>query len=189
MMHDIVYKLSEEDYLEGEKTSVIKYEYVAGEVFAMSGASKAHAAISLNIGSALRAHLRGKPCRAYVSDMKVRVKTCSAYYYPDVVATCSPGDIAVDAPAYYLEAPKLIVEVLSDSTARTDRREKLMAYQQLESLVECLLVDQGKREVEVYFRTPQGWRRDIYSSGEIIALQSMNLALPMDLVYEDSGVN
>jgi Uma2 family endonuclease len=130
-----------------------------------------------------------KPCRAYISDMKVRVKTDSAYYYPDVVGTCATRDIAADAPAYYLEAPNLIVEVLSDSTTRTDRREKLVAYQQLESLVEYLLVDQYKREVEVYRRTPQGWSRDIYSAGETVALKSVDLALPMDLIYEDSGVN
>lgn len=188
MMHDIVYKMTEQDYLEGEKVAAIKCEYVAGEVFAMAGASKVHVTISGNIFAALRAHLRGKPCRTYISDMKVRVKTHSAYYYPDVVATCAPRDVAADAPAYYLEAPNLIVEVMSDSTARIDRREKLLAYQQLDSLHEYVLVDQDKREVEVHRRTGQGWMRDVYSAGETVMLQSVDLSLPMDQIYEDTGM-
>ena len=184
----IANRISEEDYLVGEKIASVKHEYVAGEVFAMAGASKMHATIAGNIFSALRAHLRGKPCRTYVADMKVRVKTSSAYYYPDVAVTCSPRDLAVDAPAYYIEAPCLIAEVLSDSTERIDRREKLLAYQQLESLNDYLLIDQDKREVEHYGRTADSWQRDILGPGDTLIVPGLKLELTIDQIYEDSGI-
>lgn len=181
-------RISEEDYLAGEKIASMKHEYVAGEVFAMAGASKMHATIAGNLFSALRVHLRGKPCRAYVADMKVRVKASSAYYYPDLVVTCSPSDLAVDAPAYYIETPCLIAEVLSDSTERIDRCEKLLAYQQLESLDDYLLIDQGKREADHFHRTAEGWQRDILGPGDILVLPGLALELTIDQIYEDSGI-
>lgn len=181
-------RISEEDYLAGERVSAVKHEYVAGEVFAMAGASKMHVTIAGNIFSALRVHLRGKPCRAYMSDMKVRVKASSAYYYPDVSVTCSPRDLAVDAPAYYIEAPCLIAEVLSDSTERVDRREKLLAYQQIDSLDDYLLIDQDKREVEHYRRVADGWQRDILGPGDTLVLPGLKLELTIDQIYEDSGI-
>ncbi len=188
MQHAIVRRISEEEYLEGEKIARIKHEYVAGEVFAMAGASKAHVTIAGNVFAAMRACLRGKPCRAYISDMKVKIKVVSSYYYPDVAATCAPRDLAADAPAYYLESPCLVVEVLSESTERVDRSEKLRAYQQIDSLVEYVLIDQEKRAVEIHRRTPQGWERDILETGDVCALASVGLELTFDQIYEDSGV-
>lgn len=185
----IANRISEEEYLAGERIASIKHEYVAGEVFAMAGTSKMHATIALNIAVALRVHLRGKPCRAYVSDMKVRVKTSPAYYYPDVAVTCSPRDLAADAPAYYIEAPCLIAEVLSDSTERIDRREKLLAYQQLDSLADYLLIDQDKCEVEHYRRTADVWLRDILGPGDTLVLPGLGLELSIEQIYEDSGIS
>lgn len=184
----IANRISEEDYLAGERIADVKHEYVAGEVFAMAGASKMHVIITGNIFSALRVHLRGKPCRTYASDMKVRVKTSSVYYYPDVAVTCSPRDLAVDAPAYYIEAPCLIAEVLSDSTERIDRREKLLAYQQLDSLDDYLLIDQDKREAGHYRRTADGWQRDILGPGDTLVLPGLQFELSVDQIYEDSGI-
>lgn len=189
MQHAIVSRISEQEYLEGEKVARVKHEYVAGEVFAMAGASKAHVTIALNVGAALHAHLRGKPCRAYIADMKVRVKAASAYYYPDVVATCAPRDLAADAPAYHIESPCLIVEVLSETTERIDRSEKLHAYRQLDGLVEYVLIDQEKRSVEIHRRTPEGWVRDILEPGDVCALASVGLELSLDAIYENSGIH
>jgi Uma2 family endonuclease len=188
VQHAIVSRVDEQDYLEGEKLAKVRHEYVAGEVFAMAGASKAHGSIALNVGAALRNHLRGKPCRAYIADMKVRVKQDSAYYYPDVVVTCAARDLAADAPAHYLDAPNLIVEVLSDATERIDRSEKLRAYQQLDSLVEYVIINQDKRELEIHRRTPTGWQRDILERGDICQLQSVAIDLSLDQIYEDSGI-
>ncbi len=154
----------------------------------MAGASKAHGTIALNIGVALRTHLRGKPCRTYIADMKVRVKRDSAYYYPDVVVTCAARDLAADAPAHYLDAPSLIVEVLSDATERIDRSEKLRAYQQLDSLLEYVIVNQDKREVEVHRRTSSGWQRDIFDRGDTCQLESVDIEMALDQIYEDSGI-
>lgn len=184
----VIARLSEEGYLEGEKAAKVKHEYVAGEVFAMAGASKAHVTITINLAALLRTACRGKPCRTFAADMKVHAATSSAYYYPDVVVTCSSRDLAADSPAYYLKAPALIVEVLSESTERIDRREKLLAYQQIDSLEHYLLVDQDKVEVEHYHRTSAGWVRDILSSGDQLALPMLDLVLGVEQIYEDTGL-
>ena len=188
MQHAIVTRISEADYLEGEVTAKLRHEYVAGEVFAMAGASKVHGTIAGNIFAVLRNHLRGKPCRTYIADMKVRIKRDSAYYYPDVVVTCATRDLAADAPAHYLEAPSLIVEVLSDATERIDRSEKLRAYQQIDSLIEYVIVNQDKRELEVYRRGSAGWERDIFDHADAFRLHAVDLDLTVAQVYEDSGI-
>ena len=113
--------VSEADYLSGEELPGTRHEYVDGQIFAIAGATKTHGTIALNIGVALRAQLRGTPCRAWVADMKVNVATARSYYYPDVVATCADEDLRLDSPQSFVTAPKLIVEVLSPSTAKTDR--------------------------------------------------------------------
>ncbi|MGC8808599.1 MAG: Uma2 family endonuclease, partial [Thiomonas sp.] len=81
-----------EQYLAWEAEQAQKHEYLAGEVYAMAGASDAHVTISLNLASALRAHLRGGPCRTYIADMKLEVDAASAYFYPDVFVTCDAAD-------------------------------------------------------------------------------------------------
>lgn len=98
MHHATVLPVSEADYLAGEPLSEVRHEYVAGHIYAMAGAGKAHNTIALNIATRLRNHLRGTPCRSYIADMKVKVERASAFYYPDVVVTCSDRDTAADAP-------------------------------------------------------------------------------------------
>lgn len=188
MQHAVIESLSEEDYLHGERVAPAKHEFVAGEVFAMAGASKTHGTLALNAALILRNHLRGGPCRTWIADMKVRVAAASAYYYPDVVVSCDPRDLAADAPQDYLEHPGLIVEVLSPATEHIDRREKLLAYRRLESLTEYVLVDQEKPWVEVYRRTEAGWTQDICGPGEVAELVSVDARLSMTELYADSGV-
>lgn len=179
---------SETDYLAAECLAPVRHEYVAGEVFAMAGASKVHGTLALNAAIVLRQHLRGRPCRVWMADMKVRVKADSAYYYPDVVATCAAADLGPNAPKDYVEAPKLVLEVLSDSTEPVDRREKLLSYRRLESLEEYVLIDQNKPWVEVYQRTPAGWMQEVYGPGETVRFASIDLAVPMDDLYADTGI-
>ncbi len=121
MQHATVSYCAEADYLDSEAHADIRHEYVAGEVFAMAGASKRHGTLAGNAFIALRQHLRGKPCAVWMADMKVRVQADSAYDYPDVVATCDPADLHPDAPKDFLQAPKLVVDVLSDSTEQAER--------------------------------------------------------------------
>ena len=188
MQHALVESHSESAYLETERRAKLKHEYVAGEVFAMAGASKVHGTLALNAAIALRGHLRGQPCGVWMADMKVRVREDSAYYYPDVVVTCAASDLAADAPKDFVEAPRLVVEVLSDSTEPVDRREKLLSYRRLPSLEEYVLIDQNKLWVEVYRRAGTGWTHGIYGVGEAVQLQSIGLEVALSELYADTGL-
>ncbi|MEN9481848.1 MAG: hypothetical protein RLZZ298_3243 [Pseudomonadota bacterium] len=180
--------LSVADYLAGEDLPGPRHEYVDGEIFAMAGASKSHGTIAGNLFLSLRNHLRGKPCRTWQSDMKVQVSPASAYYYPDVVVTCAPEDLRADSPQNFVSAPALVVEVLSPSTAKLDRREKWFAYRQLGNLQEYVLVDQERQWVEVFRRHEGGWMQEIAAVGESVTLQSVGLTLSLAAIYEDSDV-
>jgi Uma2 family endonuclease len=175
--------LSVEDYLEGERRSEIRHEYLGGAVYAMAGTSREHNLISLNIASALRSHLRGRPCQVFVADLKVRLQVASdeIFYYPDVMVTCDPRD----TERYFNRFPKVLIEVLSPETERTDRREKFLSYTQIETLEEYVLVAQDKMEVTVFRRANQ-WRPEVVKTpDEALRLASVDFALPLSAVYED----
>jgi Uma2 family endonuclease len=156
--HALISAISIQDYLTSEQIGKIRHEYIAGQLFAMVGASRAHNTIALNIASFLHAHLRGSSCQAFMADMKVRIERTDAFYYPDVVVTYEPGD----NNALFLSAPSVIIEVLSPATENIDRREKRLAYQHLESLKEYVLVAQDKFQLEIYRRsTTAAWEVDI----------------------------
>ena len=169
--------ISEEDYLEGEKTSDIKYEYIDGYVYAMAGASNNHNLITGNVFLALANHLKKKPCRPYVSDMKVKIG--SKYFYPDVLVDCSQ----LTGDSYYTEQPTILVEVLSKSTRRTDETIKRMAYMQIPSLQEYVLIEQDIVDVEV-IRRATGWLSEHYFLGDELTLSSINLTLSVEDIYD-----
>lgn len=175
-----------EEYLQLEQTSDIRHEYLGGQVFAMSGGSKEHNIITLNIASRVRSHLRGGSCSVFMADMKVRIELAhqnqSIFYYPDVVVTCD----SQDKERFFLNYPCLIIEVLSPSTELTDRREKLVNYRNLESLQEYVLVCQEEIKVEVYRRDSQGnWTLTILGQDDQLHLDSIGLNLRMAEIYED----
>jgi Uma2 family endonuclease len=153
----------------------------------MVGVSRAHNAMTLNLATRLRAELKGGPCQVFVVDLKLRIRPARAYYYPDVVVTCE----ADDTDPYVVEAPRLVVEVLSPSTEATDRREKLLAYQQLESLREYILVSQSRKRVEVYRRDSAGaWWHDEYEDPEAeIQLESVGVVVSLAEIYEGVTVS
>jgi len=176
--------LTVEEYLDAEKSSDIRHEYVAGQVFAMAGASEEHNLIAGNIYAILRPHLRGSSCRAFVSDMKVKVKIRNAniFYYPDIIVTCDPED----KERYFKTRPNLIIEVLSNSTATIDKREKRINYQTIESLKEYVLIYQNQIKVEVYRQDDQGnWSTEVLGKDDKLHLDSVNLTLTMADIYED----
>jgi Uma2 family endonuclease len=185
MNHATIALISEAEYLSGETHSQIRHEYISGNIYAMAGASKAHGVIALNIATRLRQHLRGTPCRSFIADMKVRVQATNAYYYPDVVVTCSERDTAANTPKDYLTAPSLIIDVLSPATETIDRREKMQAYAQLEGLQEYVLVESRLQQVEVYRRHPEGWEQWVWTADEIFKLDSVSLEMSLAEVYED----
>ncbi|WP_017325500.1 Uma2 family endonuclease [Synechococcus sp. PCC 7336] len=175
--------LTPEDYLEGEKKSPIKHEYVRGEVFAMAGGSDSHATITLNFAALLRNHVRGTGCKTYVADMKIRVEAADVFYYPDVFVTCDSDDRPYE---YFKCHPCLVVEVLSDSTERLDRGDKFANYRQLESLQEYVLVSQKQQSVELFRRDLDGyWKLYPHQGGDNIELTSIGFRCAIADLYED----
>lgn len=144
--------MSEQDYLKYEEGSLVRHEFIDGELFAMSGVTLRHNIIIDNLHPMIKDHLRGTPCRSFTTGVKVRVEATSSFYYPDILVSCTP----VNTEAYFFEEPILIVEVTSPSTAAIDRREKRNAYRQLKSLKEYLIVHQSQRRVEVFRKTASG---------------------------------
>lgn len=144
--------VSEEDYLEGELISDQKHEYLAGVVYAMAGARNRHNDIGMNCSGELRARLRGKPCKPCNSDTKVRIRlaTGTRYYYPDTMVVCRPNP---DDDSFQDE-PAVIIEVLSESTRRTDEGEKKDAYLMIPSLGVYLMVEQTKPVARPLRRPP-----------------------------------
>jgi Uma2 family endonuclease len=141
-------KLSLADYLAWEEIQPERHEFYRGEVFAMVGVRRAHAEVSGNLLTALKLHLKGTPCRAYAESVKVQVAR-DQVFYPDVFVTCDAADLQTDR---IFHNPKLVVEVLSESTEAYNRGLKFAAYRQLASLQEYLLIDPDTRRVEVYRR-------------------------------------
>ena len=176
--------LTQEEYLAFEREADIKHEYCNGQLYAMSGASRAHNLISGNIFGELRAQLKGRTCEVYMSEMRVLVDAARSYRYPDVVVAC-------DAPRFQddvfdtLLNPTVIVEVLSLSTEARDRGEKFSEYAQLVSLRDYVLVAQKAVHVEHYLRQGTRWvSRECRDLDAVLQLVSINCALSLRDIYE-----
>jgi len=141
------------EYLEGERVSDVKHEYVDGEVYQMAGESRRHNHIASNCLIMFRNHLENTGCETYFEGVKVQSGQ-TTFYYPDVVVTC---EIDKEEDDYVLKYPCLIIEVLSPSTASTDKREKLIAYKLISSLQEYAIVWQDEMRVELHRRHGDGW--------------------------------
>lgn len=169
-----------EEYLDFERSSTVKHEYVGGHVYAMTGVSRRHSRISGNIFAALREAAGGGPCRVHQSDMQVPTPD-GPFYYPDVVVAC--GEEPEDP--YIEDAPCLLVEVLSPNTESTDRREKLLAYRKLPSLQAYLIVAQDERVVERHFRDKQGqWQTAFVEEVSFSVPCPSEAELSLDGIYE-----
>jgi Uma2 family endonuclease len=171
-----------EDYLAGEQASDVRHEFVGGSVYAMAGASEDHNVISINITAALHSHLRGKACRVFMADLKVRLQIARTdiFYYPDVMVACDPRD----SGRYFKRFPKVLIEVLSESTVQVDRREKFLSYTQIESLEEYVLVAQDRMEVTIY-RRAKNWQPEVLRQlDQPLRLASLEFSLPLQEVYE-----
>ena len=163
------------DYLVWEADQLDRHEYLDGEIFAMAGAEDRHVTVSGNIYMALRQHLSGSPCRTYMSDMRLRVEAANAYFYPDVLVTCSPQDHASPSEK---TAPKLVVEVLSPSTAAYDRGGKFSHYRQLDSLQEYVLIDLDSRSTDCFRKQADGlWVLHPFTEGATVTLASVALEM------------
>ena len=173
-------KISVEDYLEGEKFSPVRREYVFGEVYTRDDNNVRHSRIAGNILTALTIHLRDTKYESFFGFIKVRVNQ-NIIYYPDFLVSCEENP---ENP-YFRNAPILIIEVTSPSTANIDRREKLLFYQQMPSVQEYAVVDQHRMNVELHRRQPNGsWITYFFDvSDDEIEFQSVGLTMPITEIY------
>ena len=169
------------EYLSWENAQQTRNEFFRGEVFAMVGARRIHGLIVTNLLAALKAHLRGSKCRAFVEALKVQ-PAADAIFYPDVFVTCDEADLKTDM---IFRHPLLMVEVLSESTQAYDRGLKFAAYRQIEALREYVLVDPDSRHVEVFRRNERGNFELIDQTGAPeLVLESVGLRLAMAEVFD-----
>lgn len=176
-------RLPPEEYLAWESTQTEKHEYLNGEVFAMVGARREHVTIAGNVFALLKDHLRGGPCRAYISDMKLKVEGANAFFYPDVFVTCDERDHQAEL---FMSHPKLIIEVLSDSTAAFDRGDKFAIYRQIPILEEYLLIDPDSRRGDCFRRDATGhWVLYDFGKDDAIELQSIAFQVPLTAFFEN----
>ena len=172
-------------YMAWEEDQPERHEYLGGEVFAMSGGTDAHYTILGNAYAELRAALAGKPCRAFLSGMKLRVDRADAVFYPDVFVTCDPRDRQPEA-SLAKQHPALIIEVLSDSTAAFDRGRKFEHYQQIDTLQEYLLIEQDRKHADLFRKNSEGlWVLHPAGEGDVVRLESVGAAVALDGLYED----
>lgn len=175
---------TEAEYLDMELATEEKHEYFEGEIYAMGGASFAHALLAGNVAYQLRSHLDGGRCSVLSSDLRVKVPASGLYTYPDAVVVCD--DPQLEKPGDTLTNPTLLVEVLSQSTETKDRGWKFQQYQKIPSLREYLLVSQITPRLELFTRQSDG--RWLYASVEgleaSVPLTSLGCNLKLSAVYE-----
>jgi len=173
--------MSVEDYLLWESQQELRYEFVDGRVFAMTGGSLSHNDIAINLLTALRSTIRAQGCRINIADAKVNISS-TIYRYPDLVVSCDERDReAIDA----ISSPKLIVEVLSPGTEALDRGEKFKEYRMLSSLEEYLLISSTDLNAELYRRREgRFWLYTAYQAGDTIRLESVDFECLVELLYE-----
>jgi Uma2 family endonuclease len=177
------------EYLAWEAEQSLRHEYINGEAYAMAGGTLPHNDIAVNLTTVLRNALRGTGCKVRMSDAKVKISERGPYFYPDLVVSCDERDRqATDAISH----PKLIVEVLSPSTAGFDRGDKFQFYRRLTTLQEYVLIDAEKIGIDCYRKTSAGkWELTAYpenaedAENPMLELVSLEFQCPLALVYEE----
>ena len=172
------------EYLAMERSATEKHVLWDGEVFAMAGGSREHNLLVAAVLGELRVRLRGSPCQPYASDQRIRLPSLARYVYPDASVTCRPVETD-PGDGDTITNPRLVVEVLSDSTEAFDRGEKFVAYRSVPSLVDCLLVSQPAARIEHYSRQADGsWLLRTYGSGSVVPVASLGIELLVNDIYE-----
>jgi Uma2 family endonuclease len=184
------FPMTPQEYLAWEEQQPIKYEYINGHVFAMTGGTIPHNDIALNLASALKNHLRGKGCKVQMADAKLGVSQNGPFHYPDVMVTCDNRDLTARKVIYH---PCLIVEVLSPGTEHIDQGKKFRHYRRIDTLKEYVLIETETMSVDCYRLNERGkWELTSYSVEETnndtemeIYLTSIDFRCPISLLYED----
>ncbi len=175
--------LTPEEYLAWEELQELRYEYINGEVYAMTGGTVNHGKIAVNLTIALGNHLRDSGCQVLNSDVKVQTIESNSYCYPDVSVTCDERDRnAIEAICH----PCLIIEVLSPTTEAYDRGKKFRKYRRSASLQEYVLVSANEMCLDVYQRNERNkWELTTYGDGDLVELKSVGLNVPIEQIYEN----
>jgi len=179
-------KLTPEQYLAIEREAEYKSEYFDGQMYAMAGGTENHADIAGNLNALLRRRLAGRGCKVFTSDMRVRTDSSGLYAYPDVSVVCGERILA-SIWRDILINPKLIIEVLSDSTEAHDRGRKFQQYRKIASLEEYVLVSQTEPLIESYRRSPSGtWLLgEVRGLEATLVFQSLGIEAPLAEIYLD----
>lgn len=189
MIAQLDFQLSPKEYLCWEAEQPIRYGYIDGYAYAMTGGTIPHNQIAVNLVALLKPHLRGKHCKVLSSDAKVGVTEQGPFHYPDVSVTCDQRDRTAQD---YIRYPHLLVEVLSESTEAFDRGRKFRHYRRIETLKEYVLISQDQMSVECYRLNQQDrWELFHYicdskeTSATQVELASVGLNVSFDQLYED----
>jgi Uma2 family endonuclease len=175
--------VSVKDYLASELRSLIKHEYIGGFVYARAGTRNVHNIIAVNTGGALHARLRGRSCRPFNSDTKIRIRltTHVRFYYPDVSVVCRPNP----QNDSFQDEPAVIFEVLTRKTRRIDEGEKKDAYLTIPSLGVYVLIEPDTAAVVAFRRTENGFVREAYEGLDaVLPLAEIGVDLPLPEIYE-----
>ena len=170
------------EYLAAESGSEVRHEFLNGDVWAMAGGTPEHGALAAAVIRELGVALRGKPCRVYTSDVRVRVQATGLSTYPDVTVVCGGAETAAEDPAALVN-PVVLVEVLSDTTEAYDRGAKAAHYRRIPSVQAYLLVSQNEPLIELYRRRDDRWELVEARPGEWLDLATLNVRLDVQAVY------
>jgi Uma2 family endonuclease len=176
------YVMTYPEYLTREATSEIKHEYLRGDVWAMESGTPTHARLCASLAWCLGNRLQGKGCTPYSADLRVRIEETDRSTYPDPTIICGPEQAASDDKDA-ITNPTVIIEVLSDSTERSDRGEKFAHYQRRATLREYVLVAQDSQRIEVFRREGKTWVLSIFEAGATVRLESLAVEFPLAEVY------
>ncbi|MER3444279.1 MAG: hypothetical protein C4342_06755 [Armatimonadota bacterium] len=176
-------RMSLEEYFAFEEKSRRKHEFVNGAVYAMAGGSLTHNRIALNIAGALNGAARGSGCQVFIADVKLKIGD-ERVYYPDVMVTCDPSD----NNELYVTRPCVLVEVLSPTTQRTDRTEKLEKYLEIPGLRLYAMVSPYRRQIEAYERVNDRWGFKTLNEGGSLEIPCLAASLSLDEVYQGIAI-
>ena len=171
--------MTKAEYLEFEESASEKHEFVSGQVFAMTDFLESHVLIAVNLQAHLWNSNQAGNCQVFGSTMKLEIG--EAIYYSDVMIVCDK----TDDDQIFVRNPCLIAEVSSERTEDIDRTEKLFAYRKLESLQAYILLSQDTMKAEIYRRDLNGWRYEVYESGDTIKLPCVNAEFKLDALYKN----
>lgn len=183
-MDDSRVMMTVDEYLALDRSTLDgRYEYIDGLVTMLAGGTNNHSRICLNIGRELSIALRGKPCEAFTSDLKVSI-SATRYMYPDVSVSCDQHDLQEKSDIIY--SPRVVIEVLSLSTGSKDRRQKFVYYRSCPSIQEYVLVSTDEQAVDIYRRASEKlWTVHLFGPGDDVELKSIGVIVPVAAIYEN----